>query len=67
MAVNYEILFTRAYDQLPVAKVLSNRGFFGTDKSIFFTLFTRLADYMLNTDCFLLVSKSPFQTDSISR
>jgi hypothetical protein len=65
MAVNYEILFARAYNQLPMAKTLSNRGVFGTKKSIFFTLFTRLADYVLNTDTSLLVSKRPYQTDSV--
>ena len=60
MAVNYEILFARAYNQLPIAKTLSNRGVFGTNKSIFFTLSTRLADYMLNADNSSLVSKRPF-------
>jgi len=60
MAVNYEILFTRAYNQLPIAKIPSNRGVLGTNKSICFTLFTGLADYMLNTDTSSLVSKRPF-------
>ena len=60
MAVNYEILFTRAYNQLPIAKILSNCGVLGTNKFIFFTLPTRLADYMLNTDTSSLVSKRPF-------
>lgn len=67
MAVNYEILFAGAYNQLPIARTSSDRGFFSTNKSILFTLFTGSADYVLDTDTSLLVSNRPFQADSVSR
>jgi hypothetical protein len=63
MAASYEIFFAGVKNQLPRAKVTSNCGIFGVDKSLFIT---KSADFMLNTSTGSLVSRSFFKQISFT-
>jgi len=63
MAVNYEILFAKAQNQLSDDKIACDCAFFGNDKSIFIT---KLVDFMFGTSIILWVISRFFQKYFVS-